>query len=77
MLKKQRSRPNVACNPVPRGYPVEPVCGGCGLKGLTIMRPGGFGIIRFYAITGGWREAPRYYCENCLEGHTGQNPYCG
>ncbi len=73
--QSERVRRAQAKHKVPRAYPIEPTCCGCSLKGLSITRPGGFGLVRFYAITGGWREPPKYYCENCLEAQTGEKPY--
>jgi hypothetical protein len=60
---------------VPLSYHLEPICGGCGLLGLKISRPGGFGVVRFYALSRGWREAPLYFCESCVEQYTGSKPY--
>jgi hypothetical protein len=32
------------------------------------------GFLRMYAVTGAWQEPDKFYCENCLEAHTGENP---
>lgn len=60
---------------VPLSYHCEPTCQGCGLTGLRVTRPRGFGVVRFYAAVRGWREPPAYYCECCVEKHTGALPY--
>ena len=49
-------------------------CDGCHLKGFHNPKPSG-GFIRFYVVSGGWQKPDRFYCEFCLEAHTGEPPY--
>ena len=60
---------------VPQGPPFEPACAGCGLKGFNNPSPKGFGVIRFYSVSGAWQEPDKFYCEDCLEAHTGEKPH--
>ena len=57
------------------GPPFAPECAGCGLKGLNNPASKGFGFIRMYAADSGWQEPTKFYCENCLEAHTGEKPH--
>ena len=57
------------------GPPFIPQCACCHLKGFNNLSPNGFGFIRFYAVTGGWQEPAKFYCEYCLEAHTGEKPH--
>jgi hypothetical protein len=57
------------------GPPFVPVCAGCGLTGLNNPSPKGFGFLRMYAASGEWHQPGKFYCENCLEAHTGEAPH--
>ena len=67
-----RTRRMQARYSVPAGPPFAP---GCGLKGLNNPTSKGFGFIRIYAVTGAWQEPDKFYCEDCLEAHTGEKPH--
>jgi hypothetical protein len=60
---------------MPKGQPFEPACAGCGLKDFNNPSPKGFGVIRFYLVSGAWQEPDKFYCEDCLEAHTGKRPH--
>ena len=70
-----RTRRMQARYSVPPGPPFVPECAGCGLKGLNSPTSKGFGFIRMYAAESGWQEPTKFYCENCLEEHTGEKPH--
>ena len=59
----------------PSEPPFIPECAGCGLKGLNNPSSKGFGFVRMYAVDCGWQEPAKFYCENCLEAHTGEEPH--
>ncbi|MES2294329.1 MAG: hypothetical protein V4527_13585 [Pseudomonadota bacterium] len=70
-----RTRRMQARYSAPSGPPFIPECAGCGLMGLSNPSSKGFGFIRIYAVTGAWQEPNKFFCENCLEAHTGENPH--
>ena len=69
-LRLMRARTAIPSEPT-----FVPVCDGCGLKGLNNPSPNGYGFIRFYSISGRWQEPGKFYCEFCLEAHTGEDPH--
>jgi len=71
----ERLRQMRARTAIPSVPPFAPVCAGCGQKGFNNPSPKGFGFIRFYAASGGWQEPDKFYCENCLKTHTGEDPH--
>ncbi len=74
-FEEGQSRLGKARRTVPQGRPFEPACAGCGLKDFNNPSPKGFGVIRFYSVSGAWQELDKIYCEDCLEAHTGEKPH--
>jgi hypothetical protein len=74
-FQAEQTRLQQARGAAPTGGTFVPVCAGCGLEGLNNPSPKGFGFLRMYAVADGWKRSGKFYCENCLEAHTGEKPH--